>query len=72
MKQNPENELNTQKTRFYIINVCLKYQGCIFADASCYESEVRFPSDQKLLWELVHWSFHQMKISIKLHKSDLM
>ncbi len=30
-------------------------------DATCYESEVRFPTDQKLLWECVDWSYGQMK-----------
>lgn len=33
----------------------------ITTDATCYESEVRFPTDQKLLWESVNWSFGQLK-----------
>lgn len=43
----------------------IKEQTCIFTDATCYESEVRYPTDQKLLWESVHWSFIQMKIISK-------
>lgn len=33
----------------------------ITTDATCYESEVRFPTDQKLLWESVAWSYNQLK-----------
>jgi len=43
----------------------IKEQACIFTDATCYESEVRYPTDQKLLWESVHWSFVQMKLICK-------
>ena len=49
----------------------IKEQQCIFTDATCYESEVRFPTDQKLLWESVHWSHHQMKIICKELKLKL-
>jgi len=37
----------------------------ITTDATCYESEVRYPTDQKLLWESVHWNYHQMKMIYK-------
>lgn len=37
----------------------------ITVDATCYESEVRYPTDQKLLWESVNWLHHQNKI---IHK----
>jgi len=30
-------------------------------DATAYESEVRYPTDQKLLWESVDWSYNQMR-----------
>lgn len=33
----------------------------IVTDATCYESEVRFPTNQKLLWESVHWLNKQTK-----------
>ena len=43
----------------------------ITTDATCYESEVRYPTDQKLLWESVHWNYHQMKMICKLLKIKL-
>jgi len=33
----------------------------IVMDATCYESEVRFPTNEKLLWESVDWSYRQLK-----------
>ncbi|WP_367890395.1 transposase [Polaribacter cellanae] len=33
----------------------------IVMDATCYESEVRYPSIQKLLWESVHWLYNQLR-----------
>lgn len=30
-------------------------------DATCYESNIRYPTDQKLLWESVYWSYTQLK-----------
>lgn len=35
------------------------------ADATCYESEVRNPTNQKLLWECVDWNYNQMKVLCK-------
>lgn len=32
----------------------------IVMDATCYESEVRYPTIQKLLWESVHWMYNQL------------
>ena len=43
----------------------------ITTDATCYESEVRYPTDQKLLWESVHWIYQQMKMICKLLKIKL-
>lgn len=37
-------------------------------DATCYESEVRFPTNQKLLWECVEWNYGQIKILCKYLK----
>ena len=59
------------KTLFNHWSSYIKEQGCIFTDATCYESEVRFPTDQKLLWESVDWSYHQMKIICKELKLKL-
>lgn len=49
----------------------IKEQQCIFTDATCYESEIRFPTDQKLLWESVHWSYQQMKTICKVLRIPL-
>ena len=43
-------------------------------DATCYESELRYPTDQKLLWESVDWMYRQLKqlcksIGIKMPRS---
>jgi hypothetical protein len=33
----------------------------ITCDATCYESDIRYPTDIKLLWESVYWSHKQLK-----------
>lgn len=40
-------------------------------DATCYESEVRYPTNIKLLWECVDWSYNQMKLICKFQKIQL-
>ena len=37
----------------------------IVMDATCYESELRYPTIQKLLWECVHWIYKQLRITCK-------
>jgi len=49
----------------------IKEQHCIFTDATCYESEVRFPTNQKLLWESVNWTYNQTKKICKFLKIKL-
>jgi len=49
----------------------IKDKHSITTDATCYESEVRYPTDQKLLWESIHWSYHQMKTICKSLKIKL-
>jgi len=49
----------------------IKDKHSITTDATCYESEVRYPTDQKLLWESVHWTHGQMKTLCKLLKIKL-
>jgi hypothetical protein len=49
--------LSIEKTEKALFNHWFGYikeQACIFTDATCYEREVRYPTDQKLLWESVH------------------
>ncbi len=43
----------------------------MLVDATCYESEVRYPTNQKLLWEAVHWSYKQLVIHCKCLKIKL-
>lgn len=33
----------------------------VTTDATCYESELRYPTIQKLLWEAVHWLYGQLR-----------
>ncbi|MDD7887239.1 transposase, partial [Flavivirga sp. 57AJ16] len=33
----------------------------VTVDATCYESSVRYPTNQKLLWEAVNWLYGQLK-----------
>ena len=40
--------------------------GHATTDATCYESELRYPTDQKLLWECVEWTHGQMKLMCKM------
>ena len=37
----------------------------IVMDATCYESEVRYPTNEKLLWECVEWSYRQLRAICK-------
>lgn len=38
----------------------MKETDIVLMDATCYESSVRYPTDQKLLWEAVEWSYAQL------------
>jgi len=51
----------TEKVLFTNWSCFIKEQQCIFTDATCYESEVRYPTNQKLLWESVQWTFNQTR-----------
>ena len=41
-------------------------QNQITVDATCYESEVRYPTAKKLLWEAVDWLYKQLKSTCKV------
>lgn len=43
----------------------------VLVDATCYESELRFPTNQKLLWECIVWNFNQMKSLCEILKIKL-
>jgi len=60
-----------EKALFCFWSPYIKEQQCIFTDATCYESEVRFPTNQKLLWEAVLWTYNQTKTICKHLKIKL-
>jgi hypothetical protein len=43
----------------------LKDPHAMLTDATCYESCLRYPTNIKLLWESVDWSYHQLKLLCK-------
>jgi len=61
------------------INSCQKvlseswksYLDCkhvVLTDATCYETDMRYPTNVKLLWECTHWVYHQAKLTYKYLK----
>ena len=60
-----------EKSLFNFWSAYIQEQQCIFTDATCYESEVRFPTNQKLLWEAVLWSYKQTRTICKHLKIKL-
>jgi hypothetical protein len=44
----------------------MRQTDIVLMDATCYESSVRYPTDQKLLWEAVEWSYQQLCSHAKL------
>lgn len=56
--------LNVQKAQDVLLENWLPFMenlDSITFDASCYESSIRYPTDVKLLWEAVEWSYAQLK-----------
>lgn len=56
----------TQQVLFDYWSPHIKDKHSIVMDATCHESEVRYPTSQKLLWESVDWSYHQLKAICKV------
>lgn len=54
-----------QQTLFDSWRDYIENHHSIVMDATCYESEVRYPTNEKLLWESVDWSYRQMKAICK-------
>lgn len=50
-----------QQTLFDFWRSSINDHHSIVMDATCYESEVRYPTNEKLLWEAVYWSYKQLK-----------
>jgi hypothetical protein len=40
----------------------------MLTDATCYETSMRYPTNQKLLWECVQWCYGQLKYMCKYQK----
>jgi hypothetical protein len=47
------------------------YMDCkhvVLTDATCYETDMRFPTNVKLLWECTSWVYYQLKLTCKYLK----
>jgi hypothetical protein len=44
----------------------IEEKTAVFMDATCYESYVRFPTDEKLLWESCEWVYSELKKACKV------
>ena len=67
-------KLNVKKLQGVLADHWKKWMqqtDCMLTDATCYESEVRFPTDQKLLWESVDYNYGQLKLICKYLKVKL-
>lgn len=54
----------------------LQDTNCMTMDATCYESHIRYPTDIKLLWESIAWSYKYFKnlskqLGIKLGRTQM-
>jgi len=57
-------ELSIEKVQQILFDYWSPYirdKHSVTIDAICYGSELRYPTDEKLLWESVAWSYRQMK-----------
>ena len=57
-------ELDISKVQQELIRSWLPHMynlSSVTCDATCYESSIRYPTDVKLLWEAVSWSYEQMR-----------
>lgn len=43
----------------------LNHTNVMLTDATCYESQLRYPTNIKLLWESVDWDYNQLKLLCK-------
>jgi len=46
----------------------LEYTSVLLEDATCYETDMRFPTNVKLLWESCDWVYNQIKLVCKYMK----
>lgn len=54
-----------QRTFFNFWSPQIGDKHSLVMDATCYESELRYPTNEKLLWESVDWSHRQLKAICK-------
>ncbi len=54
-----------QQVLFDSWSVHISDKHSIVMDATCYESELRYPTNEKLLWESAEWSYRQLKAICK-------
>ena len=62
------NKLHIDTLEQMLYNHWEPYMGSkdqITVDATCYESELRYPTPQKLLWEAVDWLYKQLRKNCK-------
>ena len=50
-----------QRTLFGSWSAHIGDKHSVVMDATCYESELRYPTNEKLLWESVDWSYRQLR-----------
>ena len=55
-----------EKTLFASWKSYMNDTNQIVMDATCYESSIRYPTDQKLLWESVDWLYKQLRKACKI------
>lgn len=61
----------TQQVLYNHWSTSIKDKHSITMDATCYESEIRYPSNEKLLWECVHWNYKQLRTFCKSLKQPM-
>jgi len=49
----------------------LDHTSVMLTDATCYESDIRFPTDVKILWESVDWIYRQLQFTVKALKGRM-
>ena len=49
----------------------LENMSILMTDATCYESDIRYPTDIKILWESTDWIYGQLKIIVKTLKTRM-
>jgi transposase len=66
--------LKIREAQSVLASAWLPFMGDLdkmLVDATCYESQVRYPTNQKLLWESVVWSYKQLALHCKYLKIKL-